>query len=293
MSDFGFGPRYTTTDEREKKIIRDVNEALSALNIRLSKYGAAVKATVNAVYKVGVGYGYEFTCVDYPALKETLEKHPEFIRDDRNTLLGCFMAAKTKGTGYRQIGNSSSVHFQIDNNQCDVHVDSHGVVNQLGQYSLVGMLAHVPWDLLPYMTNYGYVRLGENVLLAPTIGLSPSMVTRLVSFYDNGLKGDLPTLKEFGSGVQFGYDLQIGAHTRFGVVGSVDTSYTAKIKPSLSYESLVRAGRLTLQVSKDDFAASGELNLGTYFKIEGAASGQFDSGSDLALKVFLKAEGRW
>jgi len=287
-------------DEDEKKkqknaIVDKVLARLAELHIHLDLYDYGLKATQNSIYQVGMGIGFEFNCVGWEALKQRLERHEKFIRDDESTLLGCFMAAKTKGTGYRQKGPAESVHFQINRNSCDVHIDSHGVVDDMGQYSLVGMMAHLPWDLLPFLTkNHGYRWLAPNVLLAPTLGFSPSVLTRVQRFYEGGFKGGLPSMAEVAKGFQVGYDVQIMGHTRVGGVISYDDSYLTKIKPSLAFDTIGKYGRLSTQLSMDDVSAGATLNLSEHLKLESAFSKTFDSAekADVKVKIYYQV-GDW
>ncbi len=281
-------PIYVLDKDQQQAIVTKIRERLAELHINLDLYGFAVKATENAIYKVGVGIGVEFTCIDWTGLTQRLERHDKFIKDDETTLLGCFMAAKTKGTGFRQKGLSESVHFQINRSSCDVHIDSHGVVDNTGQYSLVGMMAHLPWDLLPFMTkNHGYVQISHNVLLAPTLGFSPSVITRLQRFYDGGLKGGLPNMREIGAGMQVGYDVQIMGHTRVGGVVSLDESALLKLKPSLTFDTINKYARLSAQVSQSDIWAKGELSVSSHLKFEGSVSKSFDSAEKTDVKVLV------
>jgi hypothetical protein len=188
LSDDGFG--HITGPASELAALPDVATVLlrlKAVGIDLCKYGY----TLLGVYsreKYARPYGFDFRCrntklllADVAALSQRklamrfddFEKKPDpiFNEDTKGDPGGFVSALVTKGRGFRQIGTGEVLHIEIDLNDdvCNVHIDSHGYVVGPGQYDWIKSGDHGLWDLGSHYVPGLYPRLGKWGHLGPMI----------------------------------------------------------------------------------------------------------------------------
>ncbi len=161
------------TDQQRDDNIQTILRHLQDAKIVLNDYRWQVKQKGKSkdVYEIGPDIGMKFTCDNFVGLTNTLENSALFRRDDRATFSGCMMALVTKGVGYRLVGTGNSIHFQIDKHDCDVHIDSRGIVDSTTNfYSLSAMLRHLNADLIPSFVPS--VHLSRYANISPFLSLS-------------------------------------------------------------------------------------------------------------------------
>jgi hypothetical protein len=163
--------RYTGPPEQlaRMKDVRDVLDALKAVGIDLLSYGITItKVYSRASY--AQPYGFDFKCAQSRSLLAAIEAKSQrklamrfddysndksqqtFNEDDGRTVEGKFAGGVTQGRGFRQIGTGAVLHIEIDaaNDECNVHIDSHGFVTAPGTYDWMRSLQHGYWDLGSY-----------------------------------------------------------------------------------------------------------------------------------------------
>ena len=173
--------RYTGPPEQlaRMKDVRDVLDALNTVGIDLVSYGI----TITKVYSranYAQPFGFDFKCAQSRSLLAAIEaksrrklamrfddyttdkSQPIFNEDDGRTLEGKISGGVTKGRGFRQIGTGAALHIEIDaaNDECNVHIDSHGYVTAPGTYDWTQGLLHGYWDLGSYYLPSLYGTLG-------------------------------------------------------------------------------------------------------------------------------------
>lgn len=217
--------KYIDLDSSEKDaIIVKIENELKKVGIHLENYHYKVKESESKkqVYANGPDVGFKFNCPGFKELVDYLEASPEFRRDDRQTISGCAMALVTDGIGYRQIGIGSSIHFQINERDCDVHIDSRGIVDPTTNfYSLSAMMRHLNADLLPSLIPS--LHLSRYTNISPFLSLSTRFdITDLAEGATGGGGGiqekSLEALGKIGSNVRAGVQLYDNGNLRVATV---------------------------------------------------------------------------
>ena len=204
-------------DEEERALIVSEIKTMmrtSPINIDLDRFDIKVKP--NSEYKKGTHIGFKFQCKNPDGLTNALLGSQEFNLDSTSTVLGWFMQLATHGVGFRQIGRARSIHIEIDEQDCDIHIDTHGIVAGLGVYYFKGMEGHLNWDLIP--SYFPTLHLGRNSFLGLYVGLTDSLDEESVL---EGLATHGPVLPKLSkatldllSRAEVGVQLYIGEATR-------------------------------------------------------------------------------
>lgn len=219
-----FSKEKDLTDAQKDELIARIEAELKKAGIYLSNYHYKVKEKggTKEVYEIGPDFGMKFICPDYKGLVNTLEASANFRRDDRQTVSGCVMALVTDGIGYRQVGVGSSIHFQINERNCDVHIDSRGIVDgTTNYYSLSAMMRHLNADLLPSLVPS--LHLSRYTNLSPFLSLSTRFdimnLARGATGGGGGLQDKgLDALSKIGSNLRAGVQLYDNGNFRVATV---------------------------------------------------------------------------
>lgn len=205
------------TEDERSEIVSDIKALLKKKPIDIDfdakKYSNKVKA--NSEYKIGTHIGFKFECANWEVLKGDLMANKEFNLDSTSTISGWFMQLATHGTGFRQIGRARSFHIEIDQRDCDIHVDTHGIVAARGMYYFGGMIGHLNWDLIP--SYFPSLRLGKTAFLGAYTGYTLKLAEE--SWLD-GLTAQGPTMSKVKRAIgdlipraEIGVQLYIGEAT--------------------------------------------------------------------------------
>lgn len=151
--------------QRLEKIIENIT---NNAGIEIKEY---IK-NITMVYEKPEPEGFDFQSTNPALLLKLVEHNKKFHHDDPKDAYGALMSLVTIGEGFRQIGAGPSIHIEIEvkTNECNVHLDSHGFVDESG-YNCDRMLAHGVWDLGPGKIPWLYRQVG-GMTLAPYLAVN-------------------------------------------------------------------------------------------------------------------------
>lgn len=204
-------------EEERAEIVSEIKKLLSSNPIKIDLDTFIITVKPNSEYRIGTHIGFKFHCQNSEGLKKALLLSQEFNLDSTSTALGWFMQLATHGVGFRQIGRARSLHIEIDDHACDIHVDTHGIVEGLGVYYFRGMEGHLNWDLIPSFLPS--LHLGRTSFLNLYAGITDSLSEESVL---EGLTTHGPVLPKLSkatldllSRAEVGVQLYIGESTGF------------------------------------------------------------------------------
>ncbi len=134
-------------EKRQLNCIRDI-----ALRFD-KKYSIRIFDHINYITKVGYTFeqGFSYSPKDKEQWLKTLRATGKFVPDEKTNLVGCLGSVATNGLGIRELGTDMSLHCDVANSVCSVHLDNTGfrVRGPYGfsYYSLDGA-QHVLFDLI-------------------------------------------------------------------------------------------------------------------------------------------------
>jgi hypothetical protein len=148
-----------------------VKSELKKINIFLE--GFDIKITGVTVKPRPIGF--DFDCGKSSELLTLVKNRPGLGPDNRNRPEGAFVAKMSKGKSFRQPGKGRSLHMIIAlNGKCNVHLDTHGIVDGRdgisNRYDYGQFPAHGYWDLLADKAPGLFGTIGENGMFGPYVG---------------------------------------------------------------------------------------------------------------------------
>lgn len=175
-------------------------------------------ATMNRI-GVRLGQGITFIPHDHTRLKQALRK-PAFAHDDRRHICDAVAALATQGEGYREFG-APSLHCQIAQGSCNIHLDSFGFV-AIGpdgkKYYNPDLVQHIV-DELGWATIVGWLD-KKQPTLGSLIGRTHPILPNSRNRYDLSVGGKFVLAR--GKGWSLAVDGTVSAKRERKVMGKVE-----------------------------------------------------------------------